>query len=122
MENEDITDFLHLDANLIDSFCSDKDRLVKKTVAKILDCEHSEERIVKMHLLSSLLSKIESCSGFNGEDPACAHCRQINNFRKRILDLSIHYDSKLIRINDRLEICANKFSNKPASILGVKVS
>ncbi len=122
MENEDLTDIFHQDADMIDNFCSNKNRFVKKTVAKILHCEDRKEKRDKMHFLSGILSRIEACSAYDEEDTSCAHCRQINTFRRRMLDLSIDYDSKLTRIGERLEVVVDNVCKPAIPNVNVNVS
>ncbi|NQT08260.1 hypothetical protein HQ586_04215 [Candidatus Bathyarchaeota archaeon] len=96
------------------SLCTEKDRLVKRMVARILNCEDQAEKRTKMLLLSSLISRVESCSSYSKGKASCDHCRQINIFRKRILELTMSYDRSMTQINGRLSNVVTKLSDGPA--------
>ncbi len=67
-----------------------------------------------MLLLSSLISRVESCSSYSKGKTSCDHCRQINVFRKRILELTMSYDRSMTQINGRLSNAVTKLSDRPA--------
>ena len=95
------------------SLCTEKDRLVKRMVYRILNCEDQSEKRTNMLLLSSLLSRVEHCSSYSKGEASCDHCRQINMFRKRILDLTLSYDRSMNQINNRLSDAVNRISYMP---------
>ncbi len=66
-----------------------------------------------MLLLSSLISRVESCSSYSKGKASCDHCRQINIFRKRILELTMSYDRSMTQINGRLSNAVTKLSDRP---------
>jgi len=96
------------------SLCTEKDRLVKRMVARILNCDDQAEKRTNMLLLSSLISRVESCSSYSKGKTSCDHCRQINIFRKKILELTMSYDSSMTQINGRLSNAVTKLSDRPA--------
>ncbi len=101
-------------ADNVVSLCTEKDRLVKRMVARILNCEDQAEKRTNMLLLSSLISRVESCSSYSKGKASCDHCRQINVFRKRILELTMSYDRSMTQINSRLSNAVTKLSDRPA--------
>jgi len=117
MEKGDPTEILQRDSTTGGLLCSEKERLVKKMVRRILNCEDPAERRVNSNLLSSLLTKVELCSSYDEEKASCLHCRQLNAFRKRALDLSTHYDLRLTRINRRIEKSIARMGNRSAGFL-----
>ena len=105
---------INQDADNVVSLCTEKDRLVKRMVARILNCEDQAEKRTNMLLLSSLISRVESCSSYSKGKTSCDHCRQINIFRKRILELTMSYDRSMTQINGRLSNAVTKLSDRPA--------
>ena len=116
MEKGDPTEILQRDTTTGDLLCSEKERLVKKMVRRILSCEDPAERRVISNLLSSLLTTVEQCSSYE-EKASCLQCRQLNVFRKRALDLSTHYDLKLTRINGRIDKSIARMGSQPTDLL-----
>ena len=116
MEKGDPTEILQRDTTTSGLLCSEKERLVKKMVRRILSCEDPAERRVISNLLSSLLTKVEQCSSYE-EKASCLQCRQLNVFRKRALDLSTHYDLKLTRINGRIDKSIARMGSQPTDLL-----
>ena len=116
MEKGDPTEILQRDTTTSGLLCSEKERLVKKMVRRILSCEDPAERRVISNLLSSLLTKVELCSSYE-EKASCLQCRQLNVFRKRALDLSTHYDLKLTRINGRIDKSIARMGSQPTDLL-----
>ena len=114
MSKEETAEIFNKDAGNAVSLCTEKDRLVKRMVARILNCEDQAEKRTNMLLLSSLISRVEACSSYSNGKASCDHCRQINVFRKRILDLTLSYDRSMTQINGRLSNAVTKLSNKPA--------
>ena len=116
MEKGDPTEILQRATTTSGLLCSEKERLVKKMVRRILSCEDPAERRVISNLLSSLLTKVEQCSSYE-EKASCLQCRQLNVFRKRALDLSTHYDLKLTRINGRIDKSIARMGSQPTDLL-----
>ena len=114
MSKEETAETYNQDADNVVSLCTEKDRLVKRMVARILNCEDRAEKRTKMLLLSSLISRVESCSSYSKGKASCDHCRQINIFRKRILELTMSYDRSMTQINNRLSNAVTKLSDRPA--------
>ena len=104
---------INQDADNVVSLCTEKDRLVKRMVARILNCEDQAEKRTNMLLLSSLISRVESCSSYSKGKTSCDHCRQINIFRKRILELTMSYDRSLTQINGRLSNAVTRLTDRP---------
>ncbi len=117
MEKGDPTEILQRDTTTSGLLCSEKERLVKKMVRRILSSEGPAERRVNSTLLSSLLTKVDLCSSYDEEKASCLQCRQLNVFRKRALDLSTHYDLRLTRINGRIEKSVAGMGSKPTDLL-----
>lgn len=114
MSKEETAETYNQDADNVVSLCTEKDRLVKRMVARILNCEDQAEKRTNMLLLSSLISRVESCSSYSKGKASCGHCRQINIFRKRILELTMSYDRSMTQINGRLSNAVTKLSDRPA--------
>lgn len=104
---------INQDADNVVSLCTEKDRLVKRMVARILNCEDQVEKRTNMLLLSSLISRVESCSSYSKGKTSCDHCRQINIFRKRILELTMSYDRSMTQINGRLSNAVTRLTDRP---------
>ena len=113
MSKEETAEIKQHSDNVV-SLCTEKDRLVKRMVARILNCEDQAEKRTNMLLLSSLISRVESCSSYSKGKASCDHCRQINIFRKRILELTMSYDRSMTQINNRLSNAVTKLSDRPA--------
>ena len=113
MSKEETAEINQYSDNVV-SLCTEKDRLVKRMVARILNCEDQAEKRTNMLLLSSLISRVESCSSYSKGKASCGHCRQINIFRKRILELTMSYDRSMTQINGRLSNAVTKLSDRPA--------
>ena len=113
MSKEETAEINQYSDNVV-SLCTEKDRLVKRMVARILNCEDQAEKRTNMLLLSSLISRVESCSSYSKGKASCDHCRQINIFRKRILELTMSYDRSMTQINNRLSNAVTKLSDRPA--------
>ncbi len=112
MSKEETAEINQYSDNVV-SLCTEKDRLVKRMVARILNCEDQAEKRTNMLLLSSLISRVESCSSYSKGKTSCDHCRQINIFRKRILELTMSYDRSMTQINGRLSNAVTKLSDRP---------
>ena len=102
MINEEISDTHQRDADIFASLCSERDRLVRRMVAKTLECSEPSDRRANMLLLSSLIARIEACPRYDEGQPSCAHCREITVFRKRVLEVALRYDLRMNEINGRL--------------------
>ena len=113
MSKEETAEINHYSDKVV-SLCTEKDRLVKRMVARILNCEDQAEKRTNMLLLSSLISRVESCSSYSKGKASCDHCRQINIFRKRILELTMSYDRSMTQINDRLSNAVTRLNDRPA--------
>lgn len=113
MSKEETAEINQYSDNVV-SLCTEKDRLVKRMVARILNCEDQAEKRTNMLLLSSLISRVESCSSYSKGKTSCDHCRQINIFRKRILELTMSYDRSLTQINGRLSNAVTRLTDRPA--------
>ncbi len=112
MSKEETAEINQYSDNVV-SLCTEKDRLVKRMVARILNCEDQAEKRTNMLLLSSLISRVESCSSYSKGKTSCDHCRQINIFRKRILELTMSYDRSLTQINGRLSNAVTRLTDRP---------
>jgi hypothetical protein len=112
MSKEETAEINQYSDNVV-SLCTEKDRLVKRMVARILNCEDQAEKRTNMLLLSSLISRVESCSSYSKGKTSCDHCRQINIFRKRILELTMSYDRSMTQINGRLSNAVTKLTDRP---------
>ena len=113
MSKEDTAEINQYSDNVV-SLCTEKDRLVKRMVARILNCEDQAEKRTNMLLLSSLISRVESCSSYSKKKASCGHCRQINIFRKKIIELTMSYDRSMTQINGRLSNAVTKLNERPA--------
>ena len=113
MSKEETAEINHYSDKVV-SLCTEKDRLVKRMVARILNCEDQAEKRTNMLLLSSLISRVESCSSYSKGKTSCDHCRQINIFRKRILELTMSYDRSMTQINNRLSNAVTRLNDRPA--------
>ena len=114
MSEEETAEIHSQDAENVVSLCTEKDRLVKRMVARILNCEDRAEKRTNMLLLSSLISRVESCSSYSKGEASCVHCRQINALRRRILELTMSYDSSMTKINDRLSDAVTRLNGGQA--------
>jgi hypothetical protein len=112
MSKEETAEINQYSDNVV-SLCTEKDRLVKRMVARILNCEDQAEKRTNMLLLSSLISRVESCSSYSKGKASCDHCRQINIFRKRILELTMSYDRSMTQINGRLSNAVTRLTDRP---------
>lgn len=113
MSKEETAETSNQHSENVVSLCTEKDRLVKRMVARILNCEDQAEKHTNMLLLSSLISRVESCSSYSKGKASCGHCRQINIFRKRILELTMSYDRSMTKINDRLSDAVTRLNHGP---------
>ena len=113
MSREETAEINNNDAGNVVSLCTEKDRLVKRMVSRILSCDDQTEKRTNMLLLSSLISRVESCSSYSKGKASCEHCRQINVFRKRILELTLSYDRSMTQINGRLSKAVTRLEDRP---------
>lgn len=90
--------------NVVCPYYLEEERDIRSLMRKIVECDNYTERTSLTDELIVRLDSLLECKGFTGRHPDCVSCRNINDRRKRTLEIILVMDTRMVRITSELGI------------------